>query len=197
MYQSIVSASSSTGSSRSTSSSRWGAKKPVRVIDKVKAFEEASRRGEYYESFNVNSKNFMDKSEGTEEWIAECERLLEDLLGISCDGDPAEAREAFELLFGLLRRIDEGEDDIIFFADEAGSWQVGVDWPKAEGPARVLPVSRRNRATGGVRAARQRCRRGLRSSRCAEVPVASARRGDEGAESGNDGAERQRSRVRV
>jgi hypothetical protein len=109
-------------------------KKRVRVLDKVKAFDEASRRGEYYESFNVSSKNFMEKSEGTEEWIAECERLLEDVLQLSGDGDPAEAREAFELVFALLRRIDEGEDDIIFFADEAGSWQVGVDWPK------VLPA---------------------------------------------------------
>ena len=46
---------------------------------------------------------------------------------------PAEAREAFDTLFGLLDYIDEGNDDVIFFADEGGSWQVGVDW------ARVLP----------------------------------------------------------
>ena len=39
-----------------------------------------------------------------------------------------EAREAFDILFGLLRHIDEGHDDVIFFADEGGSWQVGVDW---------------------------------------------------------------------
>jgi hypothetical protein len=53
--------------------------KRTRVLDKVKAFDEASRRGEYYESFGGNSKNFMEKSEGTEEWIAECERLLEEV----------------------------------------------------------------------------------------------------------------------
>ena len=40
-------------------------------------------------------------------------------------------REVFELLFALLRRIDECRDDVIFFADEAGSWQVGVDWGSA------------------------------------------------------------------
>jgi hypothetical protein len=40
-------------------------------------------------------------------------------------------REAFELLFGLLRHIDEGHDDVVFFADEGGSWQVGVDWRAA------------------------------------------------------------------
>ena len=39
-----------------------------------------------------------------------------------------------DILFGLLSRIDNNPDDIIFFADEGGSWQVGVDWP------RVLPV---------------------------------------------------------
>jgi hypothetical protein len=32
--------------------------------------------------------------------------------------------------FGLLRHIDECLDDVVFFADEAGSWQVGVDWRK-------------------------------------------------------------------
>jgi hypothetical protein len=111
-----------------------GSKKRVRVIDKVKAFDRASRRGEYYDSFNVNSRNFMEKSEGTEEWIAECKALLEDVLRLSSAGDAAEAREAFELIFALLRRLNEGEDDIIFFADEAGSWQVGVDW------SRVLPA---------------------------------------------------------
>jgi hypothetical protein len=29
-----------------------------------------------------------------------------------------------------LRRIDEGHDDIVFFADDGGSWQVSVDWKK-------------------------------------------------------------------
>lgn len=32
--------------------------------------------------------------------------------------------KALSMLFELLRDIDEG--DVIFFADEAGSWQVGV-----------------------------------------------------------------------
>jgi hypothetical protein len=40
-------------------------------------------------------------------------------------------REAFDLLFALLRRIDSDPDSVVFFADEAGSWQVGVDWRAA------------------------------------------------------------------
>jgi hypothetical protein len=48
--------------------------------------------------------------------------------------NPTEVREAMEVLFGLLDHIDECHDDVVFLADEAGSWQVGVDW------ARVLPA---------------------------------------------------------
>ncbi len=98
------------------------------LLAEVRKFQEASRRGDYYESFGVNSKNYMDKSEGTETFIAEFDRLLGKCVRAAEKGPPALAREAFELLFGLLRRIDEGNDDVIFFADEAGSWQVGVDW---------------------------------------------------------------------
>jgi hypothetical protein len=38
---------------------------------------------------------------------------------------------AFEVLFSLLRYIDEGNDDVLFFADEGGSWSVGVEWARA------------------------------------------------------------------
>jgi len=45
-------------------------------------------------------------------------------------GAAAETREAFDTIFALLRHIDEGNDDVVFVADEGGSWQVGVDWGK-------------------------------------------------------------------
>ena len=47
------------------------------LLADVTQFEQASLRGEYYEGFNVNSKNFMDKSKGTRAWISECHRLLD------------------------------------------------------------------------------------------------------------------------
>jgi len=43
-------------------------------------------------------------------------------------GSREAARESFGILFSLLHRIDEDPDRIVFFADEAGSWQVPVDW---------------------------------------------------------------------
>jgi hypothetical protein len=104
------------------------------LFAQVATFERASLAGEFYESFNVNSRNHMDLSNGTRAWIAECRRLLDRLVVASNRDDPAMVGAAFQTLFNLLRRIDEGRDDILFFADEGGSWQVGVEW-KAVFPA--------------------------------------------------------------
>ncbi len=67
----------------------------------MKAFEQASLRGEYYEDFNVNSKNFMDKSKGTRAWISECRRCLDRCVAQAKTDDPADVREAFERCRGL------------------------------------------------------------------------------------------------
>ncbi|HEV2210564.1 MAG TPA: hypothetical protein VG167_17455 [Verrucomicrobiae bacterium] len=105
-----------------------------RLLIRVKRFERASLAGEYYQSFMVNSKNYRQQSPGTRAWIAEYLRLLDCCMISARGSDPAEVRAAMDILFGLLDRIDECRDDVIFFADEGGSWQVGVDWIK------VLPV---------------------------------------------------------
>jgi len=47
---------------------------------------------------------------------------------------PVAGCQVFEVIFSLLRHIDECTDDILFFADEGGSWEVGVNWKK------VLPA---------------------------------------------------------
>lgn len=87
--------------------------------------------GEFYKAFDVNWKNVTEQSAGTDAFIAEFDRLLVECIRGEARGARAPVREAFELLFELLRRIDEGRSDIVFFADEAGSWQVGVDWRAA------------------------------------------------------------------
>lgn len=48
----------------------------VPLLGEVRKFHEASMRGDYYESFAVNSKNFMGMSEGTEAFMAEFDRLV-------------------------------------------------------------------------------------------------------------------------
>ncbi len=104
------------------------------LVADVTHFCEASRRGDYYEAFDVNSKNFTQMSLGTQRWIAECERLFERCVTDSAKTPPAEMRKALGLLLDLLRSVDEANDDIVFWADEGGAYEVGVDWRK------VLPV---------------------------------------------------------
>jgi hypothetical protein len=82
----------------------------------------------------------MEKSRGTETWIAECERLFKRCAAAAKKRPDSEAREAFDILFGLLRRIDEAHDEIVFFADEGGSYEVFVDWKNVL-PAYFVPVA--------------------------------------------------------
>jgi hypothetical protein len=103
-------------------------KGPKPLLDEVRAFHQASMRGDYYESFAVNSHNYREMSRGTDSFIAEFGRLLGMCIAAADRGPPGPVREAFDLLFGLLRHIDDGQDDVIFFADEVGSYEVGVDW---------------------------------------------------------------------
>ncbi len=104
-----------------------GERKGTLLAD-VKAFQKASLTGKYYQPFSVNSRNYTEKSSGTLAWIADCCRVLDRCVAHSKKEDPATVCQAFEIIFSLLSKIDEGTDDILFFADEGGSWEVGVDW---------------------------------------------------------------------
>jgi len=101
---------------------------PNALLDEVQTFHVDSLAGRYFEDFAVNSRNCTEHSRGTDAFIAEFKRLLRGCVSAADSGQYAVARQAFELLFGLLRHIDECHDDVIFFADEGGSWQLGVDW---------------------------------------------------------------------
>ncbi len=100
------------------------------ILEEVNDFYEESVAGLYYEDFAVNSKNFMEQSRGTINWIRECNRLIKRCVQETEKGEekPESIRESLEKLFSLLDELDKGNDEIIFFADEGGSWQVGVDW---------------------------------------------------------------------
>ncbi|HEX5746082.1 MAG TPA: hypothetical protein VFZ09_07550 [Archangium sp.] len=104
------------------------------LLHTIRRFHRESLAGRYYQDFTVSSRNFMEKSRGTETFIAEHSRLLDACMRAERAGDLGVAREGLGLLIDLMRQIDRCEADIVFFADEAGSWQVGVDW------AAVLPA---------------------------------------------------------
>jgi hypothetical protein len=109
--------------------------KPTRsLLEEVREFSRDALAGRYYQSFRVDSRNCMDHSHGTQHFLADFDRIEERIRRASARAKAHETREAYELLFAPLRRIDEGMDDVLFFADEGGSWQVPVDW------VRALPV---------------------------------------------------------
>jgi len=108
-----------------------GTRDAASLLDEVRTFHDACLRGDDFESFDVNSKNYMDTSKGTDAFIVEFGRLIEKCIRASAKGRLSTLREAFELLFALLRRLDRDPDSVVFFADEGGSWQVGVDWRAA------------------------------------------------------------------
>ena len=101
---------------------------PNALLDEVQKFHVDSLAGRYFEDFEVNSRNCTEQSRGTDAFIAQFKRLLRECISAADSGQYEVARQAFELLFGLLRHIDEGHDDVIFFADEGGSWQLGAEW---------------------------------------------------------------------
>ncbi len=98
-------------------------------IEDVKTFHKVSLEGGYYEEIDVHTKTFIQHSRSTRAWIADCTRLLDRLVEMSSKVNSTEVAAAFDLIFGLLERIDEGEK-IIFFADVGGSRQVYVNWEK-------------------------------------------------------------------
>lgn len=101
----------------------------VSLVGEARKFHAACLRGAYYQDFDVNWKNCTEHSKGTDAFIAEFDRLIRKCVHVREEDSRHAAREAFELLFVLLHGIDEAPDRIVFFADEAGSWQIPVDWP--------------------------------------------------------------------
>ena len=104
------------------------------LLRTIRQFHRDNMGGRYYQDFMVNSRNYMDKSRGTETFIAEHSRLTEACLRAEQDGELEVVAEGLGLLIDLMREIDRCERDVVFFADEAGSWQVDVRWD------RVLPA---------------------------------------------------------
>jgi peptidyl-tRNA hydrolase len=49
-------------------------------------------------------------------------------------GNLQSAHQELDIIFELLDYIDNGNKDILFFADEGGSWALGIEWEK------VLPA---------------------------------------------------------
>jgi hypothetical protein len=108
--------------------SATAAPRATSLIDDVRDFDARARKGAYYEQFRVSSRSCTQKSGGTRAFIVDFGRTLVRCVAASAQTERAPTAEAFGILFDLLRHIDECCDDIVFFVDEAGAWQIPVDW---------------------------------------------------------------------
>ena len=101
------------------------------LFDEVREFNASAMSGHFHDSFDGNRRDWNQQSRGTDGFKAEFNRLLGRCIRQADADAGAMVRESFESLFGLLRHIDECMDDVVFFADEGGSWCIGVDWREA------------------------------------------------------------------
>ncbi|MCP4544658.1 MAG: hypothetical protein GY832_46755 [Chloroflexi bacterium] len=95
------------------------------LLGRVKAFKRRSLAGYYYEPFEINSKNWTDVPEETDEWFEELGDLLKASCQLTSQGDHLHAVACFGILYQLVDKIEDGED--IVFGDEIGSWMIPGD----------------------------------------------------------------------
>jgi hypothetical protein len=101
---------------------------PGCALEQVKRFHEEALGGDYHDDTWVRSQELEEESLGTQLFIADCHRMLDLCIAATTQGEHTDARNAFELVFDLLRQVDEGRDDILSFIDDGGVWQFGIDW---------------------------------------------------------------------
>ncbi len=95
------------------------------LLGDIEVFREESLAGVYYAPFNVNSKNYMDIPEETEEWFERLGDYLEQSRQLSQQGNHHLAIQCFGVLYTLIDTMEDGEE--IVFADELGGWMIPVD----------------------------------------------------------------------
>jgi hypothetical protein len=81
---------------------------PVSILDDVRQFHAEVMSGEYYEAFDVNSKNSTQLSRGTQAFVAEFDRLARRCVRTTKTVPRAAVRPAFELFFSSRTRVDHG-----------------------------------------------------------------------------------------
>lgn len=106
------------------------------LLEVVEHFCKAARTGAYFQELWAKGKygSYLP-SPKTEEFGAKLTLLLNLCVAETEEGEPKEVCDAYEMLLGLLEEIDRFDrNDIVFWADEPGTWQLGIDW------VRVIPA---------------------------------------------------------
>jgi hypothetical protein len=92
------------------------------VINKSEIFYKDSLAGIYYAPFAIDSKNFSNIPEETEEWFEKLGDLLKSSVQLTKQKEHSSAVKSFMILYELIDKMEYGEE--IIFADEYGSWMI-------------------------------------------------------------------------
>ena len=95
------------------------------LLSEIEHFESRSLSGYYYEPFSINSRNFSDVPQETEEWFEEMGEFLKSATQLSNQGDHMAAVLCFEILYGLIQKFEYGEE--IVFGREVDTWMIPGD----------------------------------------------------------------------
>ncbi len=95
------------------------------LLSAIEFFQDQSLAGVYYAPFNINSKNFSDIPEETEDWFEKLSDFLKASNQLTQQGDHLHAVTCFDILYKLIEAMEDGKE--IIFADEAGSWMIEGD----------------------------------------------------------------------
>lgn len=98
------------------------------LLDDVRKFVDAAMAGHYYETVEIKNRCRQEQFTGTDAFVVEFDRLVRRCTHVANDEEFVEVLTSVELLLALLRQIDEGNDDVLFFVDEGGSSAIGVNW---------------------------------------------------------------------
>lgn len=97
---------------------------PEKLLEEIEKFYNKSKEGYYYAPFNVNSKNFSDIPEETDEWFDEISDYLDFVSELVKEEQYKIGLKCFTLLFELIDKMEKGEE--IVFADELGDWMISA-----------------------------------------------------------------------
>jgi len=92
------------------------------VIRDSETFYKDSLAGVFYAPFDINSKNFSNVPEETEEWFEKLGDLLQSSVQLTKQKEHSSAIKSFKILYELIDKMEYGEE--IVFADEYGSWMI-------------------------------------------------------------------------
>lgn len=95
---------------------------PESLLKDIEDFYQKSMNGHYYSSFMMNSKNFSNVPEETEEWFDELSDKLDFTSKLVAEEQYVTALKCFKILYELIERMGNGEN--IVFADELGDWMI-------------------------------------------------------------------------